>query len=311
MRSSTLRCLVTGASGFVGGTYARHLRALGHAVIGTVHSRPGHPDDVAVDVRVRSAFDALPEGGFDVLIHSAALIGPERFDRRTRQVNVDGTRHALDFARTRGVTHFVQVSSIAAYGLRCVGEDRHEGTPLSTLRFHPFETEYMRTKAEAERLVEASGIPFTTLRLPVVIGGGSTFAAPAILGHLRAGKAPFVKRRDRRVSVVCEGNLGVMLDAVLAKGPANRAYNVGDHHVPWHELVACYGAALGLPIPWAPRPFTDFLLKSTDPYAMFWLSNGLIGAHFPTSAFDAAYAWTARQTLEEAVREEVRVFGAG
>jgi nucleoside-diphosphate-sugar epimerase len=303
-----LRVLVTGASGFVGGALARHLRGQGHDVVGTVSSRPGAPEDVRVDIRDRRAFDALPGGTFDVVVHAAALIGPERFDRRTREVNIDGTRHALDFAREREVRHFVQVSSIAAYGLRCVGEARDERTALSTSRFHPFETEYMRSKATAERLVARSGLPYTTLRLPVVVGAGSSFAAPAILGHLHARIAPYVKRRDARVSVVCEGNLGPMLDAVLAEGPAQRAFNACDHHLAWNELVEQYASALGMPVPWTKRPPTDFVLRASDPYAMFWLSNGLLGAHFPSDAFEASRPWTPRQTLEQAVRDEVNAY---
>lgn len=303
--STPLRVLVTGASGFVGGEYARHLRTLGHSVVGTVNSRPGSTDDVVVDIRSWAGFAAIPEGRFDVVIHAAALMGPERFDRRTREVNIDGTDHALRFARERGCAHFIQVSSIAAYGLRCVGEDRDETTALSTARFHPFETEYMRTKAQAERMVAASGLPFTTLRLPVVLGAGSTFAAPAILGHLRAGRAPYTKRRDKRVSVVCRGNLGPMLDAVLAGGPAGRAFNACDHHVAWDALVALYADALGVAVPWTKRPLLDFLLRSHDPYAMFFLSNGMIGAHFPSDAIEKARPFAIAQSLAEAVREEV------
>lgn len=308
--STKLRVLVTGASGFVGGEYARHLRALGHAVVGTVNSRPGTTDDVVVDIRTWDAFRAIPDGRFDVVVHAAALMGPERFDRRTREVNIDGTRNALRFARERGCTHFIQISSIAAYGLRCVGEDRDERTPLSTARFHPFETEYMRTKAEAERMVEASGLAFTTLRLPVVLGAGSTFAAPAILGHLRAGAAPYTKRRDKRVSVVCRQNLGPMLDAVLAGGPSGRAFNACDHHLRWDDLVAIYAGALGVGVPWTKRPMTDFLFRSHDPYAMFFLSNGLIGAHFPSDAIERERPFAIAQSVAEAVREEVSASAA-
>lgn len=305
-----MRILITGTSGFVGGAVARHLRSLGHEVVGTVNSRPGHASDVVVDVRERAAFDAIPEGPFDVVIHSAALMGPERFDARTRAVNIDGTTHALEFARRRGVRHFVQISTIAAYGLRCVGEERVESTALSTSRFHPFETEYMRSKAEAERLVERSALPFTTLRLPVVVGAGSTFAAPAILPILRGGVAPYFRRNDRRVSVVCIENVGPMVESVLAHGPAARAYNACDHHLPWNALVELYARSLGVPLRWERRPALDLLLRSGDPYFMFFLTNGQMGAHFPSAALEAERPFVRRQTLESAVEEEVRAAGA-
>lgn len=303
--ANALRILVTGASGFVGGAIASHRRGLGHAVVGTVNSRPGHPGDIVVDVRRRDAFDAIPDGRFDVVVHAAALMGPERFDRTTRAVNIDGTVNALQFARDRGCTHFVQISSIAAYGLRCVGEERDEATPLSTMRFHPAETEYMRSKAEAERRIERSGMPFTTLRLPVVLGAGSSFAAPAILPLLREGKAPYTRRNDKRVSVACIGNVGPMIESVIASGPAGRAYNACDHHLAWRELVALYAAAMGVEVHWMKRPITDMLLRSADPYWMFWLSNGMMGAHFPSDALETERPFRRAQTLEQAVRDEV------
>ena len=139
------KILVTGASGFVGRAIADDLRTRGHTVVGTVHSRPGHADDVVVDVRDPDAFGAIAPGDFDVLVHSAGLIGPQRFDRRTRAVNIDGAVNALAFARRRRVSHFVQISTIAAYGMRCVGADRVESTPLSSFRWNPMETEYMRS----------------------------------------------------------------------------------------------------------------------------------------------------------------------
>ena len=300
------RILVTGASGFVGGAYTRHLRALGHDVIGTVNSRRGHEDDVVVDVRTSAAFDVIPAGTFDVVIHAAALLGPERFSANTRKVNIVGTENALRFARERGATHFVQVSTIAAYGLRCVGENRDEQhTPITTSRWNPGETEYMRSKAEAERIVAAAGIPFTTLRLPVVIGAGSSFSAPAILGQLAKGIAPFTRTNARRVSVVCIGNVGPMMESVIEHGPAGRAFNTCDHHIAWRDLVEIYAAALGKPAPWVRRPLTDMLTHLSDPYYMFWLSNGMMGAHFPSDLFDAERPWTRRETLEEAVAAEV------
>lgn len=301
-----MKFFVTGASGFVGGAIVRHLRSLGHSVVGTVNSRRVDASDVVLDVRDPASWSAVPEGDVDVVVHSAALMGPERFDRRTRATNIDGTVNALAFARARGAAHFVQISTIAAYGLRCVGQDRREATTaLSTARYHPAETEYMRSKAEAERRVASSGLPYTTLRLPVILGAGSTFAAPAILGKLASGEAHYAKKNDGLVSVLCIDNFTAMLDSVVAHGPANRAFNVGDNHLRWCDLVAKYGAATGSEIPWRSRSMLDFLTRSGDPYAMFWLSNGLMGAHFPTDDFDRERPWTERVSIDDAIRAEV------
>lgn len=299
------RILVTGASGFVGRAIADDLAAHGHEVVGTVNSRPGRPGDVAVDVRDRTAFEAIPAGRFDVVVHSAALLGPERFDRRTRDVNVKGTENALDFARSRGATHFIQIGSIAAYGSRCVGQDRDESTRLSWFAWNPMETEYMRSKATAERRIARSGVPYTTLRLPVVIGRGSSFSAPAMRSLVADGIAPFVVRNDRLVSVVCVANACSAVRAVVEAGPRDRAYNVCDHHLPWNELVENFARELGREARWTKRGFGHFVRELGDPHAMFWLSNGWLGAHFPSEAFERDLPWTRTTTLAQAIAEEI------
>jgi nucleoside-diphosphate-sugar epimerase len=303
--SGSLRVLVTGASGFVGKAIAQHLRALGHSVVGTVNSRKGEPDDVVVDVRQRAAFDGIPAGRFDVVVHSAGVVNTKFFDPNMRLVNVDGTSHALDFAHARGATHFVHIGSIGAYGVRSIGEERDEDTPLSTWRLHPGETDYLRTKARSERLVAASGIPFTTLRLSVVLGGGSSFSGPAMAPILASGSAPYVSRNDRRVSVTCLGNVGPMVESVIAHGPAGRSFNACDQHMAWKDIVAIYASELGTPIEWRRYSYAALALRTRQTYWMWFVMNGLLGAHFPTAALDAARPFVRRQSLAEAVREEL------
>jgi NAD(P)-dependent dehydrogenase (short-subunit alcohol dehydrogenase family) len=94
---------------------------------------------------------------------------PERLER----VNVDGTRHVLDWLGRggfRGVLH--HVSSIAVAG-------DHEGTftesMLEAKQGHP--TEYQRTKYEAERLVRAE------TRFPWRV-----YRPGAIVGHSKSGE---------------------------------------------------------------------------------------------------------------------------
>jgi nucleoside-diphosphate-sugar epimerase len=303
--SGSLRVLVTGASGFVGKAIAQHLRALGHSVVGTVNSRKGDPDDVVVDVRQRAAFDAIPAGRFDVVVHSAGVVNTKFFDPNMRLVNVGGTSHALDFARARGATHFVHIGSIAAYGVRSIGENRDEATPLSSWRLHPGETDYLRTKARSERLVAAAGLPFTTLRLSVVLGAGSTFSGPAMAPILESGSAPYVGRNDRRVSVTCLGNVGPMVESVIAHGPAGRSFNACDHHLPWKDIVATYASELGTPIEWRRYSYATMALRTRQTYWIWFVMNGLLGAHFPSAALDAARPFVRRQSLAEAVREEL------
>jgi len=78
--------------------------------------------------------------GVDVIAHCAS--SPFR---RTREVDVEGTRHLLDAAKAASVSHFVYIS--------IVGIDR---IPLA----------YYRHKLAAEKLIQASGVPYSILRAP-------------------------------------------------------------------------------------------------------------------------------------------------
>jgi len=131
------RVLVTGATGTLGRALVPTLVAEG-ATVRSLSRRP-RPDGVPPhawatgDLRSGAGLDAALQG-VGTLVHAASSMG-----RR----DVDDAGRLLDAARTAGVEHVVYVS--------IVGVDR---VPLP----------YYRAKLEVERLVEASGLPWTTLR---------------------------------------------------------------------------------------------------------------------------------------------------
>jgi hypothetical protein len=141
--------------------------------------------------------------------------------------------------------------------------------------------------------------------VPVVVGPGSTFCAPAIMPILASGQAPYVSRNDRRVSVMCLGNIGPMVESLIAHGPAGRSFNACDHHMQWKDIVAIYAAELGTPLDWRRCSYVTMALRARQPYWMWFVMNGFRGAHFPTAAIEAARPFVRRQSLAEAVREEI------
>jgi len=135
------RVLVTGGTGALGRELVPRLAA-GHTV--RVLSRRAPPADAATEwatAQIETG-EGLAEAveGVDVIAHCAS--SPFR---RTRQVDVEGTRRLLDAAKAAGVSHFVYIS--------IVGIDR---IPLG----------YYKHKLAAERLIEASGVPYSILRAP-------------------------------------------------------------------------------------------------------------------------------------------------
>jgi len=129
------RILVTGAAGFIGSHASTRLLASGHSVVGldsfddfydpgvkrhNVRRLADHSGFTLVegDIRDPEALDALP-GDLEMIVHLAARAGVRPSIERPllyQDVNVTGTQQLLEFARRRGIRHFVFGSSSSVYG---------------------------------------------------------------------------------------------------------------------------------------------------------------------------------------------------
>jgi nucleoside-diphosphate-sugar epimerase len=121
-----MRCLVTGAAGFIGANVCRALVSEGYEVVGLDDLSEGRREVLAdvPEVRFERAdvrdYDAVAHAarGCAVILHHAAaksvnrsLREPRRFD----EVNVRGTLNVLEAARDLGA-HVVFASSSSVYG---------------------------------------------------------------------------------------------------------------------------------------------------------------------------------------------------
>lgn len=301
-----MRVLVTGARGFVGAAVERRLRDAGHDVVSAVRRPELAAHEVFLDLGASQPIDALPTD-IDAVVHSAGIVGSSRFSRETMRVNAGGTLRLLEWARKAGVAHFVQVSSIGAYGAQCVGEDRREDTGLC---WFPLMPAYLRSKARAEHHVRAAGVPYTILRLPAVFGANDTVVTPAIVPALLRSALPRVSRSDPRVSTLWVRNAAEVAAAVLDRGPSNDAFNVTDGETRWTDLVGTYAAALGREPVWDQRSKATLLTRSEDNEYQYLVTTGHFGAHFPTDRLLAAFPELALADWREGVHEAVSAYRA-
>lgn len=225
--------LLTGATGVVGAALLPRLS--GHRVICLAHRTvPQVAEVVRGDVRIPGlAMD--PElrrtlaREVDVVVHCAATTDFAAGSTATREVNVAGTGHLLEFAaEANAALHYVSSAFVARTDLSRTDVREAAADPQI----------YLESKRGAEKLVRDSGIPGTILRPSVVIGDAATGAIAKFQGlYLLA--AAIVRNTlpllplgpDDRIDLVPQD---VLADAVAA---------VVDHDVRAGEHWITAGAA--------------------------------------------------------------------
>jgi uncharacterized protein YbjT (DUF2867 family) len=143
---------VTGGTGFVGEHLLRAALAAGHEVRALTRTPRAKEAGISWIEGALDRPDSLTRlvDGADAVIHIAGLISGSR--AAFEEVNARGTNALIHAARDADVRRFVHISSLAA---------REPGL-----------SDYGWSKAEAERIVTASGLDWTIVRPPAVFGPG-------------------------------------------------------------------------------------------------------------------------------------------
>lgn len=180
-----MHILVTGAAGLIGGEVSARLARAGHRVSALVRSNPdvlandGTPAAVAevltcdlsqdrMGLAVET-FDRLA-GEINLVLHCAALTRFDLEQEAYRATNIDGTARALDLAKQAGAG-FLHVSTAYVCGERSGPIGEHDTLPETG-----FTNGYEASKAKAEGIVQASGVPFVIARPSIVVGDSQTGA---------------------------------------------------------------------------------------------------------------------------------------
>lgn len=220
---------LTGATGFVGNRLLDLARADGHQVRALTR-RPQPPRDGVTWVSGTLADPGDLAHGADVVIHVAGVVNaPDRAGFAAG--NVAGTRAMITATQSAGVRRFLHVSSLAA---------REPGL-----------SDYGWSKAEAERVVEASPLDWTIVRPPAVYGPGDTEMRD-LFRMARRGVA--LLPPPGRLSVIHVDDLARLLLALATSGAPRALYEADDGGDGWtHDAFArAIGTAVGqrvLPLP--------------------------------------------------------------
>jgi uncharacterized protein YbjT (DUF2867 family) len=228
-----LTCLVTGATGYIGGRLVPELLAAGHRVRVMTRSperladRPwvGEVDVVRADASDADEVAAACAGA-DVVYYLIHALGSgaefEETDRRTAQTMAGAVRAA-------GVGRLVYLGALEP-----------EGEELSP---------HLRSRIEVAEILLASGVPTAVLRAAVVLGSGS--ASFEMLRYLTERLPVMVTPRwvhSRIQPIAVRDVLRYLVGCARLPASVSRAFDIGGPDVmSYAEMMQRYAVVAGLP----------------------------------------------------------------
>lgn len=226
-----MRCLVTGATGFIGGAILRGLQAAGHDVVAYV--REGSDSRSLLDVEriVGDLADpnrlAAAAANCEVMVHAAGIADPNADRETLGWAHVAGTENAINAAKKAGCRRMIHISCADVTlhdGPRSFwNEDEAPTRPIGALA---------ETKLRAEELVRVSGArDFRTiaLRPALVWGPGDTTHLPGWQAEAANGGVRLVGGGKKLLATTYTGNIvQAVLRALEADVPSGSVYYVVD-----------------------------------------------------------------------------------
>lgn len=262
--------LVTGATGLVGGHFARRAVEAGYDVQVMVRANSDRSVLALLPVRYVEADLAKPEtlpaalAEADIVVHAAAHVGDWGPAEKYRAINVIALEHMLNAVERLGrLKRWIQISSLGVYPAR-----HHYGTDESV----PPDTEgldgYTQTKAEAEMVVNRHAheykLPAVILRPGFIYGPGERHALSRVVDRINQGKMKFLGKGDRVLNNTSVVNL---CDAILLamENPAalGDTFNIRDERLVTREEFV--------------NTVADYLKKPHPLHIPEWIGRTLVG----------------------------------
>jgi len=246
-----MRILVTGATGFLGSEFCRHM-ASQHEVIGF-----GRNETIGKALQeygiqfIRSSLDEIHHHqnlftSDSFVVHSAALASPWGAWTDFYKANVEGTRSIVRVCMESKVQRLIHVSTPSIYvqptNKILVTEDEVLPQPIN---------HYSKSKRLAEEIVfEAfkNGLPGLILRPQGLFGADDPHILPRILKLAKKGKLLKIADGQQKIDLTCVENVveALKLSLLSSTDSLGEAYNITNGEpVAIHSTLAYICSQLG------------------------------------------------------------------
>lgn len=235
-----MKLLITGASGFVGGTLWQSARLSGHEVAAIGRRDLPDPDYHRRDLAHKLELPFTP----DVVVHAAARSAPWGTAAEFAAQNVTATQNVVRFCETNGQPLLVHISTSAVMYANAHQLNLDEETPLPVEPIN----RYAATKRDAEAVVRAYTGPSCIVRPRAVFGPGDTVVFPRILRAARKGRLPVIESKEPVIGdlIYIDTLVDYLLRVITAR--ATGLYLLTNNQpVPILEFLGSVFAKLGLP----------------------------------------------------------------
>jgi nucleoside-diphosphate-sugar epimerase len=256
------RILITGGSGWVGGTLIRELNRQGRDVVAAIRSNADLPDVKKLKISAVDGAQIWTDALSDrqVVLHLAARVhvmadkSSNPIDEY-RNTNVEGTLNLARQAAAAGIRRFVFASSIKVNG---------EGTSAG----HSFSADdspapldpYGISKVEAEQglreIASKTGMEVVIIRPPLVYGPGVKANFQAMMRWLSRGvPLPLGAINNKRSLVALDNLVDLIVTCIDHPAAANQTFLVSDgEDLSTTQLLRRMGQAMGKPARLIPVP---------------------------------------------------------
>ena len=221
-----MNILVTGGSGFIGGTIARRLgRDENYGIVATGRSNcPANLGNHNIDYVKLNLEDPLPELDYDVCIHCAGLADDRSSNESLIASNITATENLLKHLKDCKI--FIFISSASVYDFKKYPLAKEENADLQEDL-----SAYGRSKLLAEKVVQNSAIESIYIIRPrAVYGKFDRILLPRIQNRFKNGKITVPGDLQVKSSLTnVENIIDVVQHMLVEKKKGTSIYNVADN----------------------------------------------------------------------------------